>query len=644
MADGYVDHGAYASNLGATPTWGVPQEGDGSAMAPSGTASIASVVFASVPSSGTLSICGVGPSMSGVAGAANVDAAANALATNINATTQTVGSAVAYGQPRLQNLVFARGPSGGAPSGTCQIMMRVGSTTLNHAVNSNVAITHTFNVAPTVTQFEGGVGGCYGWLINDAALGVSSFHAVGAYGVMVANPYVRTFTPAETDFIYARTASGKLITMPVGSNLIRGNLGWPLNLVFDTNTKWTGDSGTGVVEIRLKANSSNFVHLRPDNSGNSSNAVTYSCLTPGNLTISFSANSSACTCALFDSMVGCFTARGVKFTEYEAPSATGNIRLVKSNQNNITFIGCEFDFSTFTRQSLQYGPGITFSNGNSGALRIIGGSFKTNLVGVPADGSGLIAPTSSSVIGHNFELLLDGIQFTTNSSYSIKLFTATGNSADYSMNMVVRNCTGLSLDGAALGLQTAAVYNRPSRMNNLLFVGEGYQRFETRNGIAEWNPNASPAYPTLGATMPDGTVYSIRMYWLSTGANRTFEPMSYISSRLNRLADGVREVTQEIAFDTSRGIDGRHIGARLSYTDSSGIPRMQDTWGTDPVVSAAPWTGLGSWANFAARKFTWTTTHAVKQNTMVNVEFYCIGVPPGSGNTDVFIDPEPSIV
>ena len=31
MSNYYVDHGAYATNLGAAPTWGVPQEGDGSA-------------------------------------------------------------------------------------------------------------------------------------------------------------------------------------------------------------------------------------------------------------------------------------------------------------------------------------------------------------------------------------------------------------------------------------------------------------------------------------------------------------------------------------------------------------------------------------------------------------------------------------
>ena len=79
MADFYVDHGAYASALGATPTWGVPQEGDGTTKDAATASAIASIAFASVPTTGTFSVCGATVSTTGVIGAASADAAALGL-------------------------------------------------------------------------------------------------------------------------------------------------------------------------------------------------------------------------------------------------------------------------------------------------------------------------------------------------------------------------------------------------------------------------------------------------------------------------------------------------------------------------------------------------------------------------------------
>jgi len=648
VAEGYIDQGAYATNLGSAVSWGVPQEGDGSALAPAGAASIASVVFSSVPSSGTLSICGVGPSMSGVAGAADVDAAANALATNINATTQTVGSSVAFGQPRLQNLLFARGPAGGAPAGTCQIMMRVGSATLNHTNNVNVAITQTFSPAATINQFAGGEGGCYGWLWNgNQSLGVSSFHAAGSYGMAVANPYVRTFAPTESDFFYVRTGAGLVITSVAGTHWSRGNLGWPLNLIFDTNTKWTGDSGLGTIEARLKAVSSNFVYFRPENSNAAAtNRTSYSCLKRKNFKASISVANSAANAAFFDS-AGAFVGRGLEFGEWEAPSSNGQVVFHANNIMTLRLEDCEFSFDSFPRNNLQYGPRFNVGSSGGGHLGVIGGAFKVNLVGVPPDTFGMFNISSSFASGsYGIDIHFDHVAFTSGSATKLKAFASTAATVDGFVHVVFNECSGLQLSGAAVGMQGAATHQRPSKVNSVMFVSGdagAEQRFEYRNGVAEWNPGASPAFPVLGATQFDGTPYSIRLYWLNTSSMSPITPFGYTSSRLNRLADGIREVTQEVAFDTTRAIDGRNLAARLSYIDANGIARVQNTWGTDPVASSAAWTGLGSWANFAAKKFTFTTEHAVKQWTRVYVEVYVVGVAPGVGNTDVFLDPEPAI-
>jgi hypothetical protein len=258
VAEFFVDHAVYTTNIGATPTWAVPQEGDGSNKDAATASAVGSIQFNAVPTTGNFVICGVTfTSPAGVLGAANVGAAADALAGLINGSTTAVGVLVATGTPQLRNLVFARGPSGGAPAGTCQIMMRVGSTTLNHASNGNVAMSHTFNgTAPTLTQFIGGTGGCWGWLLNTSAIGVSSSIAVITYGLLRAKPMVWTATPTALDTIWARTASGKSITH-VGTGSISRTETWPLVLLFDSNIKWTGDSGAGVVTLTLQINANN---------------------------------------------------------------------------------------------------------------------------------------------------------------------------------------------------------------------------------------------------------------------------------------------------------------------------------------------------------------------------------------------------
>jgi hypothetical protein len=250
MADYYVDHGAYASALGTTPTWGTPQEGDGSATAAASAVSIGSIVLNALPSAGNLlSICGItfGATSGGTVNytiGGSITATVDNIVAAINGCTTAVGSSVAIGVPQLRNLVFARNTSGT----TVEIMMRVGSDKLNHATNSNVGITQSGWGTPcTLTQFIGGTGGCWGWLFNPTAIGVSSSIAQHAYGVVAGAVMVWTGTPSLADPIWARTGSGKTITTTSLGTSVNRTGAWDMRLIFDTNTKWTGDSGTGVV-------------------------------------------------------------------------------------------------------------------------------------------------------------------------------------------------------------------------------------------------------------------------------------------------------------------------------------------------------------------------------------------------------------
>lgn len=653
--DVFCDHGVYTRAFGLNPAyggadWAKPQDGDGTTTGAATATSVASILVNAQPSAGNLlTICGVtfGATSGGTINytiGASTSATADNIAAAINAATTQVPVGVALSRPTIRNLMYAV-----ASSNTVHIMMRVGSTTLNHATNSNVALSHSgWSTPPTFGQFAGGNSGCWGYLINVSAVGASNSIAAGAYGLLVSEPVVRTVALTQLDFLWVRTESGKTITLPSGTHLARGNVGFPLNVIFDTNTKWTGDSGTGVVRINLAAAGSGFTYFRPENSNTNTCAVTYSCLKKGNFELGFSAAASSSTFAMFDSMSGAFAGRGMRFVETAAPAANSNVFFNILTYTAVRLYDCELDCSAYSRANLTLGPRLVVNSSGAGVFQWTGGAIKLNLTGTPSNVTGFFAPNASmgGAGTYGLDIRFEGVEFTTLSAYPTKWQTSTTAPQANFISVVLKDNKGLDLDSAFAGFQNSFEWRRSPNHNSMLYIsgdtGRG-QRQERWNGVADWDPDASPAYPKLAATQQDGTVYSIRLYWLNTAASNSVQPFGYTGARRNRLADGVRTVTQEVCFDSTKGIDGRHLSLRLSYIDEDGIPRTQQTFGVGPVASSASWTGIGSWANYVARKWVLTTDYPVKQHTMIECEVMLNGLPPGGSNTDVFMDPEPSI-
>lgn len=639
MADYYVDHGVYTSALGTTPTWGTPQEGDGSASTAAAASSVASIAFATVPTTGLMSVCGINIGTSGVIGAANVDAAANALAGLINAVTTAVASSVAVGVPQLRNLVYARGPSGGAPAGTCQIMMRVGSTTLNQATNALAAIASTFDGTPTLVQFVGGTGGCWGWLVNSAAIGVSSSIAAGQYGAMVNDPICRQATPAIGSFTYVRTGSGKTISMGNNVSVSRISSGYPMTFVFDTNTIWTGDSGVGVFTLNLYPFGAGIA-FRPANFSDAAGVAIY-CLAKGNFNVTTYSNAAGLNIGGGYSSTLFYQ---VKFSESAAP--VGTLAATVSNFGTMRFWSCDFDFSTYTRANLSTGFNIQTLNGTAtGTTEFDDCDFRFNLTGTPPDTYPLfnIAGQSSPL-----EILFTNNRVTTNTAYKLKLFTGTVAGVGGMLRLVFKNNSGVQLTSASIGIQTAAAYNRPTDQNSFVFIGDDttrHQRYEHWNGVAEWNPSASPAQPTFSAIQPDGTSYSIKLSWLKTTAMANFTPFSYKSTVFNRLSTAVRTITQHLFFDSAIGVSERGLFIRVSYVDNNGVARTESSFmkAGSIVTSGVTWAGAGSYSGYVAYKIAVTTAYQVKTLTEVSVDVVLQGQPPGATNADVYLDPEPVI-
>lgn len=258
MANLYLDHGVHGA-YAATPTWNTPQEGDGKASGV-GTCALGSIVFTQGHSAGSLAIFGaaVTPATS-----ADADAAANNAATAINAATTTINTTFGSGRaPQVRNVVFARGPAGGAPAGTCQIMTRVAAASLNDgATNTSITQSGYDGTIPTLTQFAGAASGAYSYAMNSAAVWPQAL-ASPTYGVFNNSTLIGLISPGDVVYIRTKRAGANISASFAGAAVTfdtpDGPVTSPIKYIADNGVVWAGDAGiftvfssaTGVVTFR----------------------------------------------------------------------------------------------------------------------------------------------------------------------------------------------------------------------------------------------------------------------------------------------------------------------------------------------------------------------------------------------------------
>lgn len=263
----YCDHLAYG-NYSTTPSgtgWPLnAQDGNGKATT-TGTSAIASIVFTGIPS-GTISVCGVTCSPTF---ATNADTSANNLASWINGSSAT-GSVTTTGfrsSVQLRNAVYARGPSSGAPAGTCQIMSRHASAD----INGQVCIAHSLtnvDAGSSSLNFSGGTDGCWGFIVS----GNSTVQNVwpqaitpylGGYGLWGNyRPFAGSID--DGDIIYLRAKTVNVQYTGTGYTIGMANQGSaqsPVTYVVDDGSVWTADAGTDpVLEFDCTSYLINFLY------------------------------------------------------------------------------------------------------------------------------------------------------------------------------------------------------------------------------------------------------------------------------------------------------------------------------------------------------------------------------------------------
>lgn len=638
MADYFCDHGAYATALGATPTWGVPQEGDGSTKDAATAGAIASIKFNAVPTTGAFTICGVSPSTTGVLSAASAAAAATALADNINATTTAVGATVAVGLPQLRNLVFARVNPG--DSAMVQIMMRVGSTSLNHASNSNVALAHSFNnAAPTLAQFIGGAGGCWGYLANDAAIGVASSIAAWTYSVLFSTPIIY---PAMTkaDRIWVRTGTSPVLNAPTGSNVAIPHASGPRNVFFDTNTKWAGDPANGVFTINLTASSGNCIFFATGGNDGPGKAICVYALRAGGLKVTGWSPSGGLVTGGQTGGFACFT--GIHYVIRSGSSGHFGFQQAQYQGQSVKLEDCLFDDSANSRPNLGYSlfqPGGYQGNVQYTFIRC---KFKWNLTGTPADVVP-IANLSNTDRGSN--LVFIDTAFEPGSATKLRFLVSDG--------WVQTNATAIRCTGLVVGSSYTLSVNNLDRTTSSTFLtatnfgsrDAGREiHIESGAGVIWWKSN-SPPYPTLAATQLDGSPWCFAVQWspLADAANPQ-QPCEVPPLLLeNRLPTGVRTITVEVMApnSVSNATLAGLLSVSVAYQDGSGVLHFDSVAGTAGVTSSPlSWTGAGGWPNHTARRFQITTSQSIGINTEIAAAVRLMGVSPTGSTETVFVDPE----
>ena len=663
MADYYIDHGAYASALGAVPTWGVPQEGDGSGLNAATASSIASLNINAVAVAGnTVVIAGV--TLTAVASGAtaaqfNVGATTAVQATNIataiNAATATVNVNASGAIPQLRNFVYAR-----ATGTLVEIMMRVGSATLNFANNSFVSVTSAgFSVAPTITQFAGGVGGCWGTLINNTARGVSNSYAIGLYGYAGMSRPIASASedapnvvalPKATDITYLRSKTGVTITLPANISFNFNSTIYHQHLVLDSNTKWTGDSGTGIFKVVMNCAATNPSILLADANGVFSKSI--HSIVQYAFRFSLAAVSGAGTVNIRpDATAGVtFQTRitNVLFGEEGNLFVSGNTaQYTMSTGAGFTqaiFSNCCFDMSQTPRATFN-SAGFMAST-LTGSLTFDSCEFKFNfntaadpnpIVASPVYGSGAVA------------LKFLNCSFT---GWTNGKFRAHGNlawAATQTFDISFENCTGL-VTGAYLGFSGTQVGSGNPSVGQYYFQSaepDGAFRIENLRGVADWNPSASPAYPLLTSTQPDGSRWAMKMDWFII-PNAISRANPFVSPRLTqyyRDAEAIRTITLEMFYETALGIDTKNSAMRVNYLDSTGKLRSELTGFASNTLtaSAANWTNAELYAGYSAFDYSITTRYAIKQNTEVSVTLELYAISPSGAIEQIYIDPQFSI-
>lgn len=680
MANYYLHHGAYPA-YSATPTWGVAQDGDGTALGLS-TPAIGSLVITGLAiATNTITIAGaVLTAVASGAGAnqfnvgASLDAQANNIASAINSATNTTNAGTNATNTQLRNWVYARGPSTGAPAATVEIMTRVGSVQFNYATNTNVFITSGgWGSAPTITQFTGGLGGVYGYFINTSTIWPSGITGAN-YGAIMYTMGPSSIQPGAGDTIYVRTkASGVDITC---QNTTFQNLAInlkqfstdpvnPTKVIFDGGTIWSGDDGVFKLSknyssgsMRFNTTTQNFLaFIGKDRTDLGAGKKNFKVVDESNVGSGYYimwAISNGCyykNIEFSDEHVGTYVSSGTMYVQGNGINATMNIpnrfsnctfRTNNSSSNGYSWIRQSWAYPTghYFKECDFYYTNQTIANGGLISDNTVNSATATSLVFDRCTFHGLF-----------------------NGANRLLSTSGTGQNGKLSATYLIKNCEGIDAISGTFGYWahgSSATGSSTSLDLWLRFISVNNKNityFEHGLGYYVLH-NASGGYPTLFAKTMSGDAFSC----LISPSSRTTDCISYYNpfyttefSKLNTLTDGARTLTIEMLIDQNYGssLNTETLAVEVSYINASGVQKFYSTR-ADVGLGAALTSSSSAWSattyvlnslthNYDKKKFVIVTPESVKQNTIISFKLGFYTYSP-SANDVLFLDPDFEVV
>jgi hypothetical protein len=226
----------------------------------------------------------------------------------------------------------------------------------------------------------------------------------------------------------------------------------------------------------------------------------------------------------------------------------------------------------------------------------------------------------------------------------------TGTAVTSQFSFVIDQCTGLKLTSAYSGVVQGSNFTEAGKFSSFLLQSgdtSGEFRMEQRNGITEWDPNASPTYPLLSSLLPDGSSgWSLRTWWLNTnGPSKAAEFRAATLRQINRLSTATRTITLEMFMRSAliSALVNYKIALVITYYNGSTGKAVTEVLTGIPVSSSASWTNAGSWSGYGAYKIALTTANTVKQYSEITMRLAYFDQPGTAQNESIFLDPEFSV-
>lgn len=532
------------------PAWGVAQDGDGKAKI-AAVPAIGAVVFTQGHTSGSIGVFGVTVTP---AASASATAAADNLATAINASATAVATGISPYLPQLRNLVFARGPAGGAPAGTCQIMTRAGSADLNDTGGNTTLTQASFNgTVPTLTQFAGGASGAWGTLYNTNGTSFPSLIARYTYGIwgssVLTGPLV-----VDADVVHVRAAKDiphYNMNGAVAFGLAPASTTDTMKFVIDNSVEWADGANPVLRFYSVTATPAGSLTFFP-----STRAV--------DITASY--DHAAGHYGLFLDGTGVtnnrgMVANGLGYTQINGVRVKGVgafiLTTFASANRAAEHTGLLLETNSATALvnsgATNSGANQTFNDfvfANTGGTVPHPGIYTRNQVG-KQDVAFLNGAFKDFAVGST----LIGIQ-TTASSFKVSNCDMGGVTRVHAFSKAT--ITGQSATSATGVTVYTAVANR---------ANDGQYLIDTMYGLAEWNPLR--VYPYLNARLPSNVGWSLRMHaGLSPQLVNARTPWRAPAfSKVNSLANGARTVTVEMCLRDTWSTDQSKLWIEVTYLD-----------------------------------------------------------------------------